>query len=45
MSVKSPSQPLEPVAAAPLGAHYDGGGASFALFSSVADGVELSSVR
>jgi isoamylase len=27
--------------AAPLGARYDGGGASFALFSSVADAVEL----
>ena len=26
---------------APLGARYDGGGASFALFSSVADAVEL----
>ena len=41
MSVKSTSQALEPVTAAPLGAHYDGGGASFALFSSVADAVEL----
>ena len=41
MSVKSTSRPLDPVAAAPLGAHYDGGGASFALFSSVAEAVEL----
>jgi isoamylase len=38
---ESTSQALEPVTAAPLGAHYDGGGASFALFSSVADAVEL----
>jgi pullulanase/glycogen debranching enzyme len=29
------------VTAAPLGAHYDGSGATFALFSSVADAVEL----
>ena len=41
MSVKSISQPLEPAPAAPLGAHCDGGGATFALFSSVADAVEL----
>jgi len=41
MSVKSTSQVLEPVTAAPLGAHYDGSGASFALFSSVAEAVEL----
>ena len=32
---------LEPAIAAPLGAHYDGHGASFALFSSVAEQVEL----
>ena len=32
---------LEPATAAPLGAHYDGDGASFALFSSVAEQVEL----
>ena len=42
MSVKTASRPLEsPAVAPPLGAHHDGGGASFALFSSVADGVEL----
>ena len=32
---------LEPATAAPLGAHYDGRGASFALFTSVAEQVEL----
>jgi isoamylase len=32
---------LEPVSAAPLGAHLDGRGATFALFSSVAEQVEL----
>jgi isoamylase len=41
MSVRSTSQALEPAPAAPLGAHYDGSGATFALFSSVADAVEL----
>ena len=41
MSVKPTSQALEPASAAPLGAHYDGSGASFALFSSVAEAVEL----
>src|SRR5450755_2059118 len=41
MSVKSTSPALEPTTAAPLGAHHDGGGATFALFSSVADAVEL----
>src|SRR5450755_445656 len=41
MSVKSTSPALEPTTAAPLGAHYDGSGASFALFSSVAEAVEL----
>jgi glycogen operon protein len=35
------SQALEPATAAPLGAHYDGSGATFALFSGVADAVEL----
>jgi isoamylase len=41
MSVKSTSPALEPTTAAPLGALADANGASFALFSSVADGVEL----
>jgi isoamylase len=41
MSVTSTSQTVEPVTTAPLGAHFDGRGASFALFSSVADAVEL----
>ena len=41
MSVETASRPLESAPAAPLGAHQDGGGASFALFSSVADAVEL----
>ena len=41
MSVKSTSQALEPTTGAPLGAHHDGGGASFALFSGVAEAVEL----
>ena len=35
------SRPLEHTEAAPLGAHHDGSGASFALFSSMADAVEL----
>lgn len=41
MSVKTTSRALESPAAAPLGAHHDGTGASFALFSSVAEAVEL----
>ena len=42
MSIRTASRPLESPAVAPaLGAHHDGAGASFALFSSVADGVEL----
>ena len=41
MSVKTTSRALESPAAAPLGAHHDGSGATFALFSSVAEGVEL----
>ncbi len=41
MSVTLTSPSLEPDAAAPLGAHYDGSGASFALFSSAAEAVEL----
>ena len=41
MSVKTTSRALEPTDAAPLGAHHDGDGASFALFSSVAEAVEL----
>jgi len=41
MSVESTSQTLEPVTAAPLGARHDGRGTSFALFSSIADAVEL----
>jgi len=41
MTVQAPSPPLELPATAPLGAHHDGSGASFALFSSVAEAVEL----
>jgi isoamylase len=41
MAVNTESPPLESTTAAPLGAHYDGSGASFALFSSVAESVEL----
>jgi isoamylase len=41
MSVRTTSRALEAPAAASLGAHHDGDGASFALFSSVAEGVEL----
>jgi isoamylase len=41
MAVGSTSRRLEPAARAPLGARHDGGGASFGLFSSVADTVEL----
>jgi isoamylase len=39
--VSATSQALDPATAAPLGAHYDGSGATFALFSSAADAVEL----
>ena len=42
MTVQSASATLEvPATAPPLGAHYDGAGASFALFSSVAEAVQL----
>jgi glycogen operon protein len=42
MTVESTSPALEPPAAtAPLGAHHDGTGATFAVFSSVANAVEL----
>ncbi len=41
MSAKSGSLVLEDRGTEQLGAHYDGGGASFALFSSAADSVEL----
>jgi isoamylase len=41
MSVKTTAGALELTDAAPLGAHHDGSGASFALFSSVAEAVEL----
>jgi glycogen operon protein len=41
MTVDALSPPLEAPSTAPLGAHHDGRGASFALFSSVADVVEL----
>ncbi|MGZ4198397.1 MAG: glycogen debranching protein GlgX [Solirubrobacteraceae bacterium] len=41
MTVHASSPALELPATAPLGAHHDGSGASFALFSSVADAVEL----
>ena len=39
------SRALDHTEAAPLGAHHDGSGASFALFSSVAEAVELCAVR
>ena len=43
MSVKTVSRALEsPSGDVRLGAHYDGNGATFALFSSVAEAVELS---
>ena len=45
MSVKTTSRALELPPRAPLGAHHDGGGASFALFSSVADGGRAVPVR
>ena len=41
MTLETPSPALELAAAAPLGAHHDGTGASFALYSSVAEAVEL----
>ena len=41
MSVTTATQTLASTTAARLGAHYDGGGASFALFSSPATAVEL----
>ena len=41
MAVGSTRRRLEPAARAPLGARHDGAGASFGLFSSVADAVEL----
>ncbi len=41
MAIGSTSLRVEPAARAPLGARHDGAGASFALFSSVADRVEL----
>ena len=41
MAVGSTRRKLEPAARAPLGARHDGAGASFGLFSSVADAVEL----
>ena len=41
MTVAATSQALAPAQTAQLGAHCDGSGATFALFSSVAEGVEL----
>jgi isoamylase len=41
VSVKSESGALEIRGTEPLGAHHDGSGASFALFSSLAEAVEL----
>jgi len=41
MSVKTTNRAQEIPATAPLGARHDGRGATFALFSSVADGVEV----
>ena len=41
MSLKTESRPLKSPATTLLGAHHDGSGASFGLFSSVADAVEL----
>ena len=41
MSGTGASQTLAPTAGARLGAHHDGDGASFALFSSVAEAIEL----
>jgi isoamylase len=41
MTAASTGRTLKPATGSPLGARYDGAGASFALFSSVADAVEL----
>ena len=41
MTTGSTSRRLEPATGARLGAHYDGAGATFALFSSVAEAVEV----
>ena len=41
MSTETERRMLEPAYAASLGAHHDGRGASFALFSSVAEAVDL----
>ena len=41
MTAQAPPPALELPATAPLGARHDGSGASFALFSSVAEAVEL----
>ena len=41
MSLKTESRTLASPTATRLGAHHDGSGASFGLFSSVADAVEL----
>jgi isoamylase len=41
MTVNTTSPALAVPSTAPLGAHYDGSGTSFALFSSVAEAVEL----
>jgi isoamylase len=40
-TIPQPDITLQPTDAAPLGAHHDGAGASFALFSSAAEAVEL----
>ena len=41
MSLKTESRTLGSPTVTRLGAHHDGSGASFGLFSSVADAVEL----
>ncbi|HEY1517042.1 MAG TPA: glycogen debranching protein GlgX [Solirubrobacteraceae bacterium] len=41
MTTGSTSRRLEPATGARLGAHYDGAGATFAVFSSVAEAVEV----
>ena len=41
MTIASVSRALELPARAPLGAHLDGGGASFSLYSSLASAVEV----
>jgi isoamylase len=41
MTVTPATRALEPTDAAPLGVHHDGRGASFAVFSSIAEAVEL----